>query len=120
MKTASFAADIVRIHGARQVQVGIGVEASSEFIALMVQVAFNIKTALEIGPVAKAAGWLAVEARTHVFIGLECEHAQHAGNCDTVCRWIIIIIIAAQPAWIEHDRAALDFVEGNSLTMKSC
>ena len=104
------------VHGARDVEIGIGVEAIDEAQALMAQIALHLEVGVEaegdLLPVLEIAAELGVQ-RLVRHIGDVRGHARHG---KPLARAPALVEIAAlAPVGIGHHRLAADLVEGDVL-----
>jgi hypothetical protein len=100
--------EVEPIHGARDVDVAVGVEAVDELVAAIVQIALYFEL---IGRAHAAAEFFA-----HAFIGHIRDVAYHAGESEAAAGGLAAtVVVAAVPIGIRHDGLAADFIEADLL-----
>ena len=108
------------VHGAGDGDVGVGVEAGDEVLALVVEVAGDVEAAVLSGGggdegvlVAVAVG-LAGEALLEQRHGFVADHAEGAGEGEAAGGAVAGLVVAALPGGVEHDGLALEMVEAEA------
>ena len=108
--------EIEIIHGAGDVEIGVGVEAIDEAQALMAEIALHLEVGVEAEGDLVAILQVAAELRVQRVVRQIGDVRRHARNGEAFARARALIEIAAlAPVWIGHDGLAPDLVEGDVL-----
>src|SRR6185437_7646410 len=109
------------IAGAGDVEIRVGVEAVDENVALMAQIALDLKVGVEavsnFAPVLQIAAELAVQRR----LGQISDMRRHARDAEAALRPTARgVVIAILPVRVGHDRLASDLVKRDVLRRMAC
>src|SRR5918997_6944255 len=100
---------VVEVHRAREVEVGVGIEALYDVPPLVVQVALDLEAPPELGVEGSATRGPAPEALPLPARALVGHHRRHArGGEAPLGKTTRTVVVAALPVGIGHDRAPPD------------
>ena len=104
------------VHGARDVEIGVGVEAIDEAQALMAQIALHLEVGVEAEGDLLAVLEVAAELLVQRVVRQIGDVRGHARDGEALARALALVEIAAlAPVGIGHHRLAADLVEGDVL-----
>ena len=98
---APAAADVVQVHRLREQQVGVGVEAADELVAVVLEVALDLEALPQAEAALERLDDLAAEAVGEDVVGAEGDLAHHAGEGEALVRAVAgggVVVVAAAPA----------------------
>ena len=96
---APAAAEVVQVHRLGEQQVGVGVEAADELVAVVLEVALDLE-ALPQREAVERLDDLAPEAVGEHVVGAEGDLADHAGQGEALVRPVAgrgVVVVAAPP-----------------------
>ena len=111
------AAEVVQVHRLGEQQVGVGVEAAHELVAVVLEVALHLEALPQREPVERL-DHLAAEAAGEDVVAAEGDLADHAGDRQRLVRTVAgrgVVVVAAPPARIHADDATAGRPPGDLL-----
>src|SRR5215211_1149700 len=112
--------NVVEVHGPREVEVGVGVEAAGELPPLVVQVAFDLEPPAELGVQGGTPRGPPAEPLPLAGGALVGHHPRHPGDGEPpVGPPLCVVVVAILPVGVGHNGAASDLAHPEPLRPES-